>query len=115
MPEIAIQLDPEKLSNPDLDISHVLPDLIAKASNGLIKDDACDYGRTSHLLTVYLHTRDLAAAMPFVFEILNGPPVIGNHLAAEVTVVATSPVDHSNDERDYTSVYPPGVSHFSME
>jgi hypothetical protein len=115
MPEIAIQLDPDRLSNPNLDIRYVLPDLIAEASKGLIKEDGYDYGRTSHRLTIYLHTKDLVAALPLVFEILEGPPVLGNHLAAEVTVVATSPVNHSDDERDYTAVYPPGVSHFSME
>jgi hypothetical protein len=115
MPEIAIQLDPEKLSNPDLDIRYVLPDLIAAASNGIIKDDGYDYSRTSRRITVYLRAQDLEAAMPFVLEFLRGPPVLGNHLAAEGVVVATSLVDRSKDERDYAVVYPPGVSRFSME
>ena len=66
MPTVAIQLDPSRLTNPDLDIRYVLPDQLEEDSASAVSDDGYDYGRTSDRLTLFLRTADLAAAVPIV-------------------------------------------------
>ena len=70
MPTVAIQLDPSRLTNPDLDIRYVLPDQLEEDSASAVSDDGYDYGRTSDRLTLFLRTADLAVAVPIVLGTL---------------------------------------------
>jgi hypothetical protein len=43
MAMVMLQLDPARLSNPDLDIRYALPDLLVERSSGRLTDDGYDY------------------------------------------------------------------------
>jgi hypothetical protein len=102
MASIVIKLDPEKLSNPDLDLRYVLPDLIIEKSGNLIQDDGYDYGEKTEAMLVYLKTEDLEKALPFVIDTIENEIVLGNSLKG-IVIVATG------DDNNYTVVYPPGL------
>ncbi len=102
MANIVLKLKPDDLENPDLDIRYKLPDLIAKKSGELIRDDGYDYADDSDALLLFLVTEDLAAALPIVMGIIENEVVLENPLGGAVTV-ATQEADEG-----YTIVYPPG-------
>ena len=114
MPTVAIQLDPSRLTNPDLDIRYVLPDQLEEDSASAVSDDCYDYGRTSDRLTLFLRTADLAAAVPIVLGTLENE-ILGNHLLNEGVVVAIAAADRCTTEQEYTVVFPTGSPPFSLE
>jgi hypothetical protein len=83
MATVILQLDPAKLSNPDLDIRYVLPDLIAEQSGGRMKDDGYDYASegAATLLLLFLSTDDPNASVPVVVEVLRSERVLENDLS----------------------------------
>lgn len=87
---IILQLDPAKLSNPDVAIRHALPDLIVERSGGRLTDDGYDYaareGATPFLL-LFLGTNDPEASMPIVIEVLQSERVLGNDLSEVVVAI----------------------------
>ena len=101
---IIIQLDPAKLSNPDLDITCVLPDLIVERSGGRLADDGFDYageGPTQCLL-LFLSTEDVDAALPAVVDVLKSEQVLGNDLSSVPVAVEYG--------HDFRVVHPPGFT-----
>jgi hypothetical protein len=76
---IALQLDPTLLDNPDLDIRYQLPDLLLERSNGLIQDNAYDYVGDS-LLTLFLETTDVDAALVHILDVINNVRLLENDL-----------------------------------
>ena len=101
MPTVAIQLDPSRLTNPDLDIRYVLPDQLEEDSASAVSDDGYDYGRTSDRLTLFLGTLE--------------NEILGNHLLNEGVVVAIAAADRCTTEQEYTVVFPTGSPPFSLE
>ncbi|MCA9646029.1 MAG: hypothetical protein KC492_35305, partial [Myxococcales bacterium] len=71
MAEIAIQLDPAALPNPDADLRYVLPGRLVERWPELFSEDGYDYGAASERMTVFLTTRDADAAVSRVLEVLH--------------------------------------------
>jgi hypothetical protein len=88
MRTIIIKLMPARLSNPDLDIRYVLPDLIVEKSRGRIKSDGYDYESGSDAMLIYLLAEDVEEAVTCITDVLESTPVLGNDVrgAAEVIV-----------------------------
>ena len=114
MPTVTIQLNPDLLKNPDLDIRYELPEKIAASSDLLLSDDGYDYGRTTSRLTIFMFTKDLAAAVAFVLKFLEAE-IMGNHLLQQGVIVASATSDHCEFEQDYIVVFPCGSNSFSLE
>jgi hypothetical protein len=91
VPSIVLRLDPSKLDNPDLDLRHVIPDLLSERSNGAIRDNGYDYEGEGNrpILALYLLADDLDAALAIVRAFLATESVLGNQLQS-VDLVAGS-------------------------
>ncbi len=102
MATVILQLDPARLSNPDLDIRYALPDLLVERSDGQLSDDGYDYvGEGSQpRLQLYLHADDAVAAIPIVIEVLKTERVLESDLS-EVPVAV-------EDGEEFRVVHPPG-------
>jgi len=101
---IILQLDPARLSNPDLDIRYVLPDLLIANSSGGLSDDGYDYGGDGpapHLF-IFLRTDEPHAAVGVVVDFLKSERVLENDLSE--VLVAVEDGDH------FRVVHPPGFS-----
>lgn len=85
MTNLVLTLDPELLSNPDLDLRYAVPDLLAARSNGNIKDDGYDYedqeGAGGPLLAIFLSVDDLPAALKTIGQVVGKEEVLENNLA----------------------------------
>lgn len=80
-------LDPEKLSNPDLDIRYLLPELLEEKSKGLIKDNGFDYlDDEVNTMLIFLKTGDFEKAMFCVEETIKNVALLGNDLKQGVVV-----------------------------
>jgi hypothetical protein len=99
---VMLQLDPGRLTNPDLDIRYVLPDLLVERSSGRLTDDGYDYvGEDSApCLLLFLRTDDAKAAIPGIIEVLKSERVLENDLSS--VPVAVEDGDH------FQVVDPPG-------
>ncbi len=116
MPTIAIQMHPNRLANPDLDLRYHLPELLAARSGGLLTDNGYDYGRTTDVITVFLGTKDLEAVVPIVLEALSKETLQGNRLSESGLVVATCPLDDPDaPEAEFTVIYPLSGGTYSRE
>jgi hypothetical protein len=110
MPSIIVQLDPNKLANPDLDIRYVLPDLLVAKSAGRLIDDGYDYVETpgdgpgNSFMLLFLRTEDVSAALPGVIATLQSERVLGNDLSAVPVAV--------EDDQGFRVVHP---EHFAGE
>jgi len=102
MATVILQLDPAKLSNPDLDIRYVLPDLLIARSDAQLSDDGYDYvGEGSQpCLQLYLHADDAVAAITSVIELLKAERVLGNDLSHVPVAI--------EDGEEFCIVHPPG-------
>ena len=112
--EIAIQLDPAQLPNPDADLRYVLPGRLVERWPELFSEDGYGYGEVSERMTVFLTTSDVGAAVPRVIELLQGEAILGNRLSECGVIVAVSDLDHSEDASSYRVVFPP-AARFSLE
>ena len=103
MPTVILQLDPAKLSNPDLDIRYALPDLLVERSGGRLTDDGYDYVGEGAMpcLLLFLSTSDADGAIPTVVEVLKSERVMENDLSAVPVAV--------EDGEKFRVVYPPDV------
>jgi hypothetical protein len=101
MHTIAIKLRADRLTNPDLDIRYVLPDLLAQRSGGVISDDGYDYVGDANDLVVFLKTSDLERATACITDVITTVPVLGNDLRSGAVVAVESP-------DGYDVIYPPG-------
>jgi hypothetical protein len=101
---IILQLDPARLSNPDLDIRYHLPDLLITRSSGRLSDDGYDYSsdRLAPFLLLFLHTDDPDAVISVVIDVLKSERVLGNDLSQVPVAV--------EDGDDFRVVHPPGFS-----
>ena len=98
---IVIKLNPEELSDPNLDIRYVLPDLVIERSGGAAEDSGYDYAGERPDMYIFLSTESLPQVLSAVLSLVENETVLGNDLrrAAEVAV---------NDGTSWLGVYPPG-------
>jgi hypothetical protein len=87
MPTIILKLIPSRLTNPDLDLRYLLPDLLAERSGGLIVDDGYEYEDGSDALLIYLRTEDLKRALAAIADLVEGTRVLGNELREGLEVI----------------------------
>jgi len=80
MPNIAIKLHAERLSNPDLDIRYALPDLLKARSGGVISDDGYDYVGDTNDLVLFLQVSNVEQAIACILEVITNVPVLDNDL-----------------------------------
>lgn len=109
MGTILIRLDPAQLPNPDADLRYLVPDALAKASDGLLRDDAYDYEEGTNVMRIFLATEHVEAGVAIVIRFLEDERVLGNHLApaAEVAIGSTA-------DGPFLPVYPPAKHHASL-
>jgi hypothetical protein len=107
MAHIIIWLDPGHLTNPDLDIRYVLPDLLAERSGGLIKDDGYDYASDRRALLLFLKTDNVEESLPYVIDVIEYVPVLDNRLAPAATIaVACSDGDEVVFPKEFKGKFP---------
>jgi hypothetical protein len=88
MQTIILRLDPEKLSNPDLDIRYVLPDLLIEESESVILDDGYDYEDSgNNAMLLHLQTTNLEKALACINDVIANTKVLGNDLNGAVEVI----------------------------
>lgn len=93
------------MENPDTDLRYVIPDRLVETSKGILESNGYDYEDGSHAMLLYLSTADLAAAIPFVIDLLENEAIYGNRLA-DAARVSTSPDDNAEFDDDSHIVYP---------
>ena len=100
---IVIKLNPEELSDPNLDIRYVLPDLVIERSGGAAEDSGFDYAGERPDMYIFLSTDCVAQVLPTVLSLVENETVLGNDLqrAAEVAV---------SDGTSWLGVYPAGCT-----
>ena len=109
MGHIAIRLNPQKLTNPDLDIRYALPDLVNEHTGDRVKDDGYDYDSdTDNTLIVYLACAGPAADVQEVIRILRDHEVCGNK------VLDSAVIGISDDSRNFKIVHPDGGGEFTV-
>lgn len=105
MPSVLIRLDPGRMDNPDTDLRYVIPDRLVETSNGILQANGYDYEVGTQAMLLYLSTGDLAAAVPFVIELLENEVIYGNRLA-DAARVSTSSDDNAEFDGGSRIVYP---------
>jgi hypothetical protein len=86
MPTIVIRLDPQLLSNPDLDIRYALPELLNQRSNGLINDGGYDYTGPGPFLMLFLETSETKASITCILDVIENIRVMDNDLGPAAVV-----------------------------
>jgi hypothetical protein len=94
MHTIVLRLDPTRLENPDSDIRYLLPDLIVKASRGLVTDDGYDYVGEQPLLLLYLQTTEIETSIECVIDTIDNARVFNNDLRHAIIVAVEKPDRH---------------------
>lgn len=99
MTSIALRLDPQLLTNPDLDLRYALSERIVERTEGSLTDDGCDYDGESHLV-LFFESENLEADVATLVEVINNERILENDLRPAAVVAV---------ERDgaYEVVYPP--------
>lgn len=90
VPRIIVELDPERLENPDLDLRYALPDLLAERSHGTIRDEGYDYVPNSNLLRLFLNARDREIALKCIVEVIETERLLENNLRPGTAVAVES-------------------------
>lgn len=98
MESIAIELSPEKLVNPDLDLRYVIPDKIEELTNGKVKDNGYDYGERNSLI-IFLKSSNCKEDVQTVIEIIKTEIFLGNNIYKECTISI------SENDIDFTIVH----------
>jgi hypothetical protein len=81
-----IQLNPQTMGNPDLDIRYALPDLLAERSNGMIKDDGYDYVGDPLVMMLFLEVSDVEKASALIMDVVENVRVLDNDLRSAAVV-----------------------------
>ena len=103
METICIVLDPEKMSNPDLDIRYILPDRVDECTEGKAFDNGYDYLPDSRMV-IWLDTEDSAKYAEEVIRLISSEKILDNDLTTSAEVYI-SPLDCAELEQ-CTKVFP---------
>jgi hypothetical protein len=90
MHTIILKFFPARLTNPDLDLRYILPDLLVKKSGGLIEDGGYDYEAETDTMLIYLLTEDLERAVSCITDVVEKTQVLGNDLRGGIELVFDS-------------------------
>ena len=90
MGAITLKLDPLRLTNPDLDLRYLLPDLLAQESEGLLRVDGYDYETGSDIMLIYFTTDDVRRAAAFIADFAGRTQVLDNDLKPAMEIVIES-------------------------
>lgn len=93
------------MENPDADLRYAVPDRLAEVSSGILTDSGFDYEERTDAMLIYLSTKNLDSALPFVIELLENEVIYENRLADSATV-GTSPLDEAERPADFAVIYP---------
>jgi len=96
---IVVKLDPSALSNPDLDIRYVLPDVLTDRSRGVIRDDGYDYASDKIALLIFLKTDHLNKALSCIIDVVENVQLLGN-------ILRTAAVIAVQREAGFEVIYP---------
>ena len=80
MQTIIVVLDPEKMSNPDLDIRYLLPDRIEEITDGLARDNGYDYF-PDNSMGIWLETEDAEKYVSAVIQLIESEQILDNDLS----------------------------------
>ena len=86
MATILVRLDSRRLSNPDVNIRYVLPDLLVERSAGVISDDGYDFVGEESFLVLFLKAFHLEAALACVLDVVENVRVLDNDLRSAAVV-----------------------------
>ena len=89
MHEIVIQLSPERLSNPDLDLRYVIPDTLSEIADGdlEVQDNGYDYSELGNSLNLFLLVSDVAAFATQTTDYLAKNKLFGNDVLPACKIV----------------------------
>jgi hypothetical protein len=85
MQTIIIVLDPEKMSNPDLDIRYLLPDRIEEITEGLARDNGYDYF-PDNSMGIWLETEDAEKNVSAVIQLIESEQILDNDLSKSAEI-----------------------------
>ena len=110
MGEIAIKLNPKKLSNPDTDIRYVIPDRIEEQFEGKIEGNGFDYLEDEFdSLVIFLSSTSPEEDAKMILDFLRKEPFCENWLL-ESAVVGI------RENKQYRIVHPENYKgHFGVE
>jgi len=96
MGSIIIKLNPQKLTNPDLDLRYLIPDKIEEATNGKVTDNGYDYLDDSEKsIAIFLKSSDPKTDVENVLDILKGNTFLDNNIY-ETSDIYTSDIDNAD-------------------
>jgi hypothetical protein len=90
MGAITLKLDPSRLTNPNLDLRYLLPDLLVEESGGLLRGNGYDYETGSDTMLIHLLSDDVGRAAAFIADFVESTQVLGNDLKTAVEMVVES-------------------------
>ena len=85
MPTVSLRLRPQDVVNPDADIRHVLPDLIASRSGGTVRENGYDYAKDDTMV-IFLDCDNIESTVHLVELVLRTEVFLGNRLDGIVTI-----------------------------
>ena len=80
---IVIVIDPRHITNPDTDLSNVVPDAIDEHSHGLLRSDGWAYS-ASDSMHLYFLAHDMRESLSVAISILSQHMFKGNDLSGSV-------------------------------
>jgi len=107
MPSMVIRIDPARLTDPDADLRHEIPDLLAERSGGLVEAEGYDY-EPEGVMQIYLDTADVDLAVPHVIFLLETERLHGNHLAKAAQIGVSEA--YTSEASEFQIVYPRGLA-----
>jgi hypothetical protein len=104
MPTIILQLDPNHLTNPDLDLRYLLPALLEQKTNHLVQDDAYDYVGTppNTIMLLFFQTAAPQLALQKILQILKTERPLHNDLS-QIPIAL-------HDNNQLTVLHPPNFA-----
>ncbi|MBO4867717.1 MAG: hypothetical protein J5582_14345 [Ruminococcus sp.] len=86
MQTIIIMLDPEKMENPDLDLTYALPVRIEEFTDNTVYDNGYDYV-DGDVIAMWLETENAEAGAEKVIELIKAERIVDNDLSKTVEIL----------------------------
>ncbi|SFC89248.1 hypothetical protein [Ruminococcus albus] len=86
MQTIIIMFDPEKLENPDLDLTYALPVRIEEYTDNIVYDNGYDYV-DGDVIAMWLETENAETGAEKVIELIKAERIVDNDLSKTVEIL----------------------------
>ena len=86
MQTIIIMLDPEKLENPDLDLTYALPVRIEEFTDNTVYDNGYDYV-DGDVIAMWLETENAEAGAEKIIQLIKSERIVDNDLSKTVEIL----------------------------